>query len=106
MLARAAAHPCEAVLQDPASEVLLHHTGHDLSPVTPAPRQQLVVDGGEFLEVIPDQALQRRGPGSPRSVDTCWRGTTPPPHWLRCTRCRSHEPVAPGRKQVSWGVTG
>jgi len=49
---------CEAVLEDPASHVLLHHPGHNGAPVPPLPREPLVVDRIELLEVILDHAIQ------------------------------------------------
>jgi hypothetical protein len=59
VLAGATTHSSEAVLEDSASHVLLHHLGHDGAPVPPPPREPLVVDCGELLEVVLDEAIQR-----------------------------------------------
>ena len=58
VLAGAAAHAGEPMLQDAAGEELLDHLGDDGPPGAPAPLEALVVDGGELLEVILDQAIE------------------------------------------------
>jgi hypothetical protein len=59
VLAGITAHACETVFQDPAGLELLDHFAHHRAPVPPTPRETLVVDGAELVEMIVDEAIQR-----------------------------------------------